>query len=347
MEDAFIGWDIGGAHLKMAHIDHDGKVITAQQIASPLWEGLQTLEHALAEAKNYWPNNLLHHSVTTTAELSDIFKDRYTGVLNLRDRLSVFLGDSKYYFYAGDAGLIPAEQTDNYISRIASANWHATASYVAQQIEYGILIDIGSTTTDLVPFDSGKLNYCGYSDYERMSKSELVYTGIIRTPIMAVVERVPCEGEWHTIASEHFATIADVYRLTGELNIRDDLLISSDGEGKELIDCARRLARMLGTDVNDDDYLDKWQLTARYIAEQHLQHIQQALFRVLSRGKLLSDITIVGAGVGRFLAQKIASRNSLRYTDFSDLFEADNNIKGEATKCAAAVAVAQIMRCSI
>ena len=44
-----IGWDIGGAHVKAARID-GGRVSGVVQVACPLWQGLDKLDAAVAEA---------------------------------------------------------------------------------------------------------------------------------------------------------------------------------------------------------------------------------------------------------------------------------------------------------
>lgn len=342
--NAFIGWDVGGAHLKMAHIDPAGQIISASQFPSPLWKGVHVLDQALSDAKKYLPLTVVQHSITTTAELTDIFKDRRSGIRELVDRLSFFLDMDSSRFYGGQVGWISPAQADNYVTEIASANWHATASFVANQLNDGILIDIGSTTTDIVPFNKGQLLYSGYSDYERMHWSELVYTGIVRTPVMAVVSAVPREGKWHPVAAEHFATMADIYRLTGELQEQDDMMETADGAGKQQLDSARRLARMLCIDLDEGERFAQWQDIARYIAEAQLQQIRVALHRVKSRDGAGITTTLVGAGAGRFLVEKLAQRTGMKYIDYADILDAVAEIKPHAARCAAAVAVAQIAR---
>ena len=74
-------------------------------------------------------------------------------------------------------------------------------------------IDAGTTTTDLVPLEGGAVAARGYSDGERLAEGELVYTGVVRTPVMAVARTAPFDGRMQRIAAERFATMADVWRL--------------------------------------------------------------------------------------------------------------------------------------
>ena len=340
----FIGWDIGGAHLKLACVTTAGKVMMAAQLPMPLWQGIHLLEQSLAQARQLLPKAPAIHSITTTAELVDIFSDRRSGISTLVRKISGAMNHGDIRFYAGRAGWAPPLVADQHAGDIASANWHATAAYVAGMVGNGILIDIGSTTTDIIMFDKGQVRYHGYSDYERLSSCELVYTGIVRTPVMAVTDKVPILGKWQPLTAELFATMADVYRLTGELQGQEDMHNTSDGRGKSLVDSARRLARMVGTDLDDQDSPACWQSVARYIAGAQLDRIDQALQVVLSRQQGRADSVLVGAGAGRFLAQKLAHKHGLQFIDFADLFETTSDMRIPAAVSAAAVSVAQLAR---
>ena len=78
-------------------------------------------------------------------------------------------------------------------------------------------MDVGTTTTDLIPIRAGAVAARGATDAERLTESELLYTGVVRTPVMAVAQTAPFSGRMQGIAAERFATMADVWRLTGDL----------------------------------------------------------------------------------------------------------------------------------
>jgi probable H4MPT-linked C1 transfer pathway protein len=342
--NTFIGWDVGGAHLKVVSVDRSGMIKHAIQFPSPLWLGMNYLEQALDKAAQYLPVDKVMHAVTMTAELADVFDDRKAGVAKLVTTFSQRFGN-RIKIYAGQSGLLDSTSVITHAEEIASANWHATANYVGSLVGDGILIDIGSTTTDIIPFQSGRCCQRGYTDRERMQYNELVYTGIIRTPVMAIVDRIPYKGEWQSLTAECFATMADIYRLTGELNEDDDMMTPPDGAGKTPRDSLKRLARMLGTDPGHSENLEKWRQAASFIAEQQLQHISQALFRILSDKSLTDDAPLIGAGCGRFLVYKLSQRTGRPYRDFSDLLDVADDIRLTAANCAPAVSVAQIARC--
>ncbi len=342
--NTYIGWDIGGAHLKMASIDHAGAVNFAQQLATPLWQGLDSLEDAMSKMHKQITGDSVTHTITMTAELADIFKDRKSGVKELTRFLGSHFDKEDFQLYAGNSGLIKADEANSYIADIASANWHATASFVAQNIDEGVLIDIGSTTTDIIPFASGQLLNTAYTDHERLRANELVYTGIIRTPVMAVVNKIFCDGQWQNIAAENFSTMADIYRLNGELNEQDDMMLTADGAGKTPCDSARRLARMVGLDLQDENNIHPCIEMAKHVASSHLKMINESLSKVLSRPHADNTNCLVGAGSGRFLVRKLASMNNLKYKDFTDFLSYPKQEEHKVLSCAAAVSVAQIAR---
>lgn len=338
---SIIGWDIGGAHLKAACLSGAGKVEWVMQQPCPVWQGLPLLEQAMATIKQRILGGQSLHVLTMTAELVDLFPDRPTGVQRLLDVAARQLQPAPLLVYAGRAGFVHPLQVADYLADIASANWHATARFLAGQVERGILVDIGSTTTDLIPFAGGQVLAQGRDDRERLMKGELVYTGVVRTPVMAVTDRVPFDGEWTTLAAEYFATMADVYRLTGELPAHADQMPTADQQGKSVAESATRLARMLGCDAQEAS-LAAWQRCAQYLAGQQVGRIEQALARLMSRRQMEPGAPLVGAGVGRFLAEKIARRLELQYVDFAQYLEGSAAAGEWTAGCAPAVALTKL-----
>lgn len=338
----FIGWDIGGAHLKVASVSEAGKIEYVEQYASPLWQGLEKLEELLPKTIQRLPQGSLSHAFTITAELVDIFKDREEGINTLIDICEKNLGDN-ICLYTTDKGLLGLVNARERINQIASSNWHASVVYTASLIESGIFIDVGSTTTDIISFCDNTLNNRGFDDQSRLRFDELVYTGVVRTSLMSLTNKVPFDGEWQNIAAENFATTADVYRILARLEEGDDLMEAADGSSKDMEGSIRRLARMLGTDVTSTFERRCWLKLAEYFEETQLQLLTNAVLRVLSKSPG-SDHKIVGAGAGRFLIKRIAQRINIPYLEFSDLCNSELELQHKCNVCAPAVAIAQLNR---
>lgn len=332
-----IGWDLGGAHLKRVVLDEFGRVTDARQLACPLWRGLDHL--AMALESTHEPGEA-HHAVTMTGELCDNFSSREKGVLAIAETAARVLGSDGTRFYAGPHGWLtaPALNSDNALG-CASANWYAMAAALAGRRPDALLIDVGSTTTDLVPITNGRVACRGFDDATRMRQAELVYTGVVRTPLMALADTAPFGGEMQGLAAEYFANTADVYRLRGELPPDADLQDTADGEDRSLPSSARRVMRMSGRDFSDD--MPRARQLADYFAYRQFDLLQRALLRVKS-GMSGNCDTIVAAGVGHFLVEQLAAFNAIECIDFASLFDLAGADPHLVATCAPAVAVAAL-----
>jgi len=330
-----IGWDIGGVHLKAARAE-DGRVTKVAQYASPLRSGTERLLQAFAEAKkDLGPAD--RHVVTMTGELADTFASRTDGVEQLANLAARELGS--VWIYAGPAGYVRPEEAPRHSADIASANWHACATLIARKCEHALLIDLGSTTTDIVPVLQGTVVARGYLDAQRLAAGELVYTGIVRGFVMAAADRAPFRGAWTPLVNENFATMADVYRVLGTLPPDADLMATADGRPKTVSASRARLARMLGADASDGSD-ETWTLVARWFAEAQTRAICDAASLVLSAGTLPFGTTIVAAGIGRVLLDEIARRLRCACIGFDDLCEVVAEARAAACHCAPAVSLA-------
>ena len=150
-------------------------------------------------------------------------------------------------------------------STIASANWLASATLVARRLGDALFVDLGSTTTDILLLAGGEVRADGMTDRERLATGELVYTGLTRTPVMALAAEAPFAGRWVALMNELFATTADVHRVLGWLPEDADQHPAADGGPKTATASARRLARMVGADLADGGLAD-WRRLAGWLA---------------------------------------------------------------------------------
>lgn len=337
-EQLAVGWDLGGAHLKAVVADAGGRISGAWQVPCTLWRGMVHLTAAIGEVRPHLLG-MTRHGLTMTGELVDLFESRADGVGQLADAAARSFQGVDLRIYAGRDAFRATSDAARHWQAIASANWHASAAFAASRMEQGLLVDIGSTTSDIVPFLDGQVRFAGYSDEERLTSEELVYTGVTRTPVMAIAERVPFGGSSQLVMAEYFSTMADIHRLTGELPADADQQATADGRGKSDGDSARRLARMLGRDTDPSD-LAPWRQLAWRLSERQSGKLLEASERVLSRRVLADDAPVVGAGVGRFLARRLAGQLRRPYVDFSELVSGEAQATEWAARCAPAAAVA-------
>ncbi len=320
MPDNIVGWDIGGAHLKAAFLVPEAKKLVVYQQPCELWKGLDRLEHALNHILAKVAEKIDQHVFTMTGELVDLFENRDDGVASILASIQRFLPGQDIFVYAGKDGFLkPENVVDLHYASIASANWLASATLAANKIKNGLFVDVGSTTTDILFLQDGQVKNQGYTDYERLISQELVYTGIIRTPLMAVAQFASDQGKKVGLMAEYFATMSDVYRLTGELDENHDQTATADGGDKTTMASAKRLARMIGCDYYDSE-LSRWVDLARDLKKRQLAFIGQACKRQMLQLCGANEYPLIGAGVGRFLVEQLADELAKPYIDFSSLF---------------------------
>jgi (4-(4-[2-(gamma-L-glutamylamino)ethyl]phenoxymethyl)furan-2-yl)methanamine synthase len=334
------GWDIGGANVKAVSLNVAGEVLQTLQLPCPLWRGLDHLEKtvmAILVAFKVLPKNVIN-VITMTGELVDLFPNRHAGVLEIAATLNRLLRSDteNIVFYAANHGFVYFNQVSALSKHIASANWHASASAIAQNTQNAILIDIGSTTTDIIPIQSSKVQTDSVSDAERMQTDHLVYTGVVRTPMMALGNKLLFNGVETNVAAEYFATMADVYRLTGELLQDADMDDTADGQGKSVLESARRLARMVGHDVEDKP-LEAWKSLAFVCRSMQVDQIKLAVLKHLK-----PNMPIIGAGAGSFLVKSLADELGHTYLSISQVFEKGFDDFHDLAVCFPAYAVAHL-----
>ena len=328
------GYDVGGAHLKVALVE-SGRVVAVRQIACPLWLGLDQLGTALDEAKAITAG-ATRHAVTMTGELTEIFPSRQAGVVSLVAFLAQRLGPAARFFM-GLKGFGDAAAASSDPDSVASANFIATAQLIAAKRKGALLIDFGSTTTDIIVCDRPQ----GLTDAERLQTGELVYTGFTRTPVPSVTARGVLAGQWQGLARDCFATMADVRRVLGELPDDVDLHDTADGRGKSVAESLRRLARGFGRD-GEERHFEVWRVAAAHIRDEQFRSIYDGAIQVLSRPGVDVSGGVVAAGIGAHDVALIAQRLGLSCMTFGDLIGASGDVSLAATRNAPAVAVGML-----
>jgi probable H4MPT-linked C1 transfer pathway protein len=331
------GWDLGGANVKLARID-GGRVVHVAQIPCPIIPERRKFDEAVDAALPLISFPALH-AVTITGELSDVFNDRAEGVTYLIELMQRITAGQRLRVYSGSSGFLAPADAKNRTLEVASANWHATAALIAMRYADALLVDIGTTTTDLIPIRDGAVAARGATDAERLTEGELLYTGVVRTPVMAVTQTAPFHGRMQGIAAERFSTMADVWRLTGDLPGDADPYPTADQRGKSARESAARLARMLGRDESEGE-LGEWVALARYFADCQLGGIEEAARTLLARDMLVPSAPVIGAGCGRFAARSLVERLGRPYLDFAEIVDAAPEAREMAARWAPAVAVA-------
>ncbi len=316
-----IGLDIGGAYTKIAtiRVKVQEKKMEALEITSdyfPFWK-LSNRFPQFIRARLPEEEKLI--GVTMTAELVDCFSSKEEGVEHILNSLRSI---AKTLVLSASAKFIHVEKALAHPLEVAASNWIASPILISRYLPNALFIDVGSTTTDIVPIVDGKPSALGKNDLERLSYGELVYTGALRTNIAAIVQSVPFRNSIVPVSSEYFSITADVHLILGHIDEEGYSCDTPDGRGKTKEDALRRIARLICADM---DMLDEANLIyiTNHIYKKQIEQIQKGLLGVIKRQDIRRDTPIILAGVGAHFLGEVAIKQ-LGYSDIrylENLFE--------------------------
>ena len=317
-----LGLDIGGAHLKACLIKNDTflKLIKADLFKTPIWESKNSLVLILRKIEKQWNiRGDVQINITMTAEMADCFKNRREGVQNILSIIKRTLSAGNLKIYSAK-GLKNIKTTFKNYKQFASANWYATADILSKLEKNCFLIDIGSTTTDIVPIKCGKiLSPTSSTDHLRLQRGELVYLGVFRTSLSSIKKQLLFRSKMTNVIRENFASTADLFRLTEKINSKYDLYPTQDGKSKSKLATRQRLARIIGLDANDvtTEELNGFALQIKQI---FVSEIIENLEKVRRHYSMCSGTPIIVTGSGKFLAAEIQNQVKCQTIIYSDLF---------------------------
>ena len=296
--------DIGGANTKAAWLD--GESLRTVSRPFEVWRDREALAAVLRDvAAEVVGGPADAVAITMTAELSDAFRTKREGVAFVLDAAQDALGDRPLSVLTTAGELVSVAAARARPWDVAAANWVATALAVAQAHPDALLIDVGSTTTDIVPVAGGRVAATAHNDLERLLAGELVYTGVLRTNLAAIASRVPVRGGWCPVSSEYFAISADVHLALGHLSPDAYDCPTPDGRPTTAAFARERIARLVCSDV---EQLDTGEIDAiaAYLHGEQLRALEEAARRV--QRALAPDAPVVLVGAGAFLGREVAAR---------------------------------------
>jgi len=332
-----LGLDVGGANLKAAHSRG-----MAHSLSFELWKQPDQLPAQLRRLVSAFPDAEAW-AVTMTGELCDAYSSKSAGVSAILDAVEEVAGGRPLYVWQNDARFVaPALARVLYLNT-ASANWLATALFAGRfsPIDNTWLLDIGSTTTDLIALRDGRPLCKGRTDLDRLAAHELIYLGARRTPLCIFQQHRDFLGHAHgTLAAEFFATIDDVYLLLGDVPENAEDRHTADGQPRTRAHAHARLARMF---CADPEQLPLGEILA--IAQQfraaHQKILQHYLDLRWDRDPTLRPQRLILAGAGEFVARQILNR--YRWHQIVHVLSLNELLGPARSEAAAAYAVAVLL----
>ncbi len=299
-----LGLDIGGANIKAA-------TESAEALSIPLeiWRSPERLIDVLVPIiEHFSAAEML--AVTMTAELADCFATKAEGIDRVLRTVEVVASKRPICVWQTSGEFVSAQEAREEPRLTAAANWHALATFVGRLARRGaaMLIDIGSTTTDLIPLVDGLPLPTGRTDTERLQSGELVYCGVRRTPLCALADSVPLGDSNCAIAAELFATIFDVYLTLGDIPENAEDNGTANSKPATLAAAHDRLARSIGGDITEISTSETRRI-AEHIAASQLRRLCENAEKIAERMPRPCENVFI-SGSGAFLARRIAAQTS-------------------------------------
>ncbi|MFP3984794.1 MAG: hydantoinase/oxoprolinase family protein [Candidatus Bathyarchaeia archaeon] len=327
-----VGLDVGGVSTKAAFIKtEDGSVKELKTAIKyfPIWkDGKEKLPKVVEKLIENLVRSVTLDGVgvTMTAELSDVYWTKKHGVNHVLDCVAQVFTDVPTFVLNVEAQLMPIENARKEPLKVAAANWAATGWMVSQMITNCLAIDVGSTTTSIIPIINGEIAVKGKTDLEKLTNGELIYTGALRTNVATIVKCIPIRGQMTRVSSELFAQSGDIHMLLDHITEKDYTVETADGRRRAKKEAIARLARVVCADI---DILSEQEIItmAQFIYKKQVAQIAEGLRRVYDRIKprTREGIPAVVIGLGRnFLARKAAEKAGLkRVIDLAELLGVD------------------------
>lgn len=293
MHSKIIGLDIGGANTKLA--SSDGTLVELHYL--PLWKNTRLPEVLKEIAQRLKPERV---AVVMTGELADCFEDKEQGIRFIKETVDSAFG-SERVSYINSQGRFQSEA--NSLRELAAANWAASARLIGEEVGDCIFVDVGSTTSDIIPIIAGE-HRAGLTDFERLLRGELVYAGTLRTNLAALLEKVKLEKGMCRTSSELFATTADAYLILGKIDEAAYTCETADGAGRSKTDAMRRIARLVCADLSEVEDREIYEI-AEQVKDKQISVLAEAVLEVAERNGLQK---IASAGLGEFMIKEVAEK---------------------------------------
>lgn len=337
-----VGWDIGGANTKAAFISTKNGVLSEFKVAVeyfPVWKNPEKLADVLLRLKKRVSGTVKADcvAITMTAELSDAYETKREGVHHILSSVVKVFPDVPVFVLDVDATLRSVDSARLKPLKVAAANWAATGWLVSQQISNCVVIDVGSTSTSIIPVVKGRVLALGKTDLEKLMNGELVYTGCLRTNVAAIVNSVPLRGGVARVSSELFAQSGDVHLVLGNITASEYTVETTDGRGKTRREAMARLARVVCADM---EILTEQEIAevAMHVWDRQVEQVADGLSQVYLRLKQAptAKIPVVVTGLGKdFIARKAAERVGV-----DEIIDLSRLVRNDAVLASPAVGVA-------
>ena len=317
----FIGWDIGGANTKVCIFDMNFNIIEIKSKNINVWQNFEDLKHYFQEISKPYINYHVQNFITITAESCDNFENRHSGVISILENCNSYIHGTKLFYSNIDKYLIYNDALKN-PDYLFSTNWMLTLKYLNKIKNVDLIIDIGSTTTDIIYKHMNVQE--NIDDHKRLVNNSLLYAGVIRTPIPMIVNKVNFLSKEVPLINEVFSTTGDIFNITNDIDFNELDYVGADNLNFTKKNSFVRIARSLGLDYNSSMKSEIIKVS-HAIKNNFVEMIYKKIKLIFNIH--MEELKLSSIGEGNFLIKELALKHNLKYLSLKDsIFFSDKKI---------------------
>tara|TARA_B100000767_G_C19761935_1_gene535553 strand:+ start:1655 stop:2698 length:1044 start_codon:yes stop_codon:yes gene_type:complete len=303
----YLGWDIGGANTKICVFDSNFTIIDVHVKNIKVWNNFDDLKSFFKFISNLYENFEINNFITITAESCDNFADRESGISEILSNCNYYINGNKLY-YTNSNTYIDYDNALMSLNSLFSTNWMLTSNFLNSKDNIDLIVDIGSTTTDIIFKDMDIKN--NINDHMRLTNNTLLYIGVVRTPLAMMANNINFKGDEISLVNEVFATTGDIFNIINDINFVELDYLGSDNLKFEKFNSFVRLSRILGFDYktsHEKDLIDVSYDFKKLFISKIVDNIKKIF------GNKFNDLTISSVGEGRFLIKEMCALYNIKY----------------------------------
>jgi (4-(4-[2-(gamma-L-glutamylamino)ethyl]phenoxymethyl)furan-2-yl)methanamine synthase len=309
----YLGWDIGGANTKVCVFDKNYKIINQHTKNIKVWSNFSEIRVFLKYISSFYSNFDVYNFITITAESCDNFKNRNLGMTEILSNCSNYI-KGKTLFFANNGKYVNYDTAIKSTEKLFSTNWILTSKFLNYKKNIDLIIDVGSTTTDIIFKDMNIEN--NINDHMRLTNKTLLYLGVVRTPLPMIADNIKYKGRDISLVNEVFATTGDIFNINNDIDFSDLDYLGSDNLQFTKENSFTRLARVIGLDYKDcqEKHLID---VANNFKNIFISKIIDNIREIFSDN--IDDFTISSIGEGRFIIKEMCKIYNINYTSIDNI----------------------------
>jgi probable H4MPT-linked C1 transfer pathway protein len=291
------GVDIGGTAIKITQLLPGNKRFAVKFESLPFLTKEEMISCLISSVTNF-DSVVITQTVCANRKLFSTAKEGTHYVIDVTKNL---FGEKVRYLGLSYKLYLSKEAKEQYL-QVACRNWVATC-YLASSLslfEDGLVVDCGTNSTDIVPVINGYPVTLEDNDrgYTRFKTGELVWSGLLFTPIPSLASVIVLDGEAFPVKPAIRTRSYHVYTVLGLIS-SDIIAAYEPWQPKKASSFESSAERMLDLIAADRELLSvsDAKKIAAFLAEKQVEKTKKALKKVLSTVKRKYTIDIKTAGV--------------------------------------------------